>query len=694
MKDTLGIILAGGRGKRLYPITETMPKPICPVAGVPAAVRTVKAMQAAGIRRAVLTAGYRSEALEGITVPGMTVSAVCEEKPLGSAGGAKNAFTDAENALIVSGDAVFDFGLDEVLRRHGESGAEFSVVLVKAEDPTDFGCVSAENGFITRFYEKPAWDRAVSDLVNTGIYVASERIFSYIPEGAFFDFAADLFPLLVSEGIRIGGIEMEGRWFDIGTLAGYHAANMYFTGGKSSVGHSKVSEPPVRSVIMDVCRIEGRVSDSIICRNVNIGKGALIETGCCIGEGSVIGAGARLSGAVLPPGSRIGKDERIMGYCFGGRREKLFDDFGISGKYGEGVSLSTAFRAGKALGAVSGGTAAVLDSGGAYAAAVADALSCGIRSTGGAVLRGKSGFAAESRYYAADTGLLTVFVSGGENVCVSVYTVGGLPLTGRAEREAEKAFAFPPDEPKMPGAETLIPEGATAAERYAGFLRRCAGYLRGTSLRIRGIGRAADALKAAAEAAGVTADGENAAEAIISDDGESAELITPAGRRLNFWQLTALAAEGEPYCVLPRACPQRLTEYLIRRGTGILLWDSTESVARDRAGECIYPHDGAAAVLRVMKRAADRKQTTDELAAGIPDMFVRTATVARGDGKARVIAELAGKESGDGGIRLRYPSGCVTVTPIRSGFRLLAEASSFEAAEEISALAEKRLTEK
>ena len=124
------------------------------------------------------------------------------------------------------------------------------------------------------------------------------------------------------------------------------------------------------------------------------------------------------------------------------------------------------------------------------------------------------------------------------------------------------------------------------------------------------------------------------------------------------------------------------------------MWDSTESVARDRAGECIYPHDGAAAMLRVMKRASDRKQTTDELAAGIPDMFVRTATVARGDGKARVIAELAGKESGDGGIRLRYPSGCVTVTPIRSGFRLLAEASSFEAAEEISALAEKRLTEK
>ena len=222
------IILAGGQGTRLKAVTGELPKPLVPFLGRPLMEHILLLLRAHGFSEVCATLQYRPEDIvsrfgDGSAL-GLHLEYRLEEQALGTAGAVKNCadFIGGEDVLIISGDAACDFDLSALMRRHRESRAELSLALRRGAEPLRYGlAVTEAGGRIRAFVEKPAWGRVVTDLVNTGVYILSPRVLSLIPPGRPFDFARDLFPLLLREDRLLLGVPMEGYWCDVGTPLSY-----------------------------------------------------------------------------------------------------------------------------------------------------------------------------------------------------------------------------------------------------------------------------------------------------------------------------------------------------------------------------------------------------------------------------------------------------------------------------------------
>lgn len=222
------VILAGGEGTRLKCVTGERPKPLVPLLGRSLLEHILLLLRRCGFTEVCAAVRYRAEEIEaafGGGPPGMTLCCRREEVPLGTAGAVKNCadFYGDEDFLLISGDAACDFELGALWRRHRESGAAATIALKRDASPLRFGlAVTDAAGDVRGFVEKPDWPGVVSDRVNTGIYVLSPRAMACVPEGRPFDFARDLFPLLLRRGERIAALEMEGYWCDVGTPLSYY----------------------------------------------------------------------------------------------------------------------------------------------------------------------------------------------------------------------------------------------------------------------------------------------------------------------------------------------------------------------------------------------------------------------------------------------------------------------------------------
>ena len=223
------VILAGGEGKRLKSVTGETPKPLVPLLGRSLMEHILLLLRRCGFTEICAAVRYRAEDIAAAFGDGADLGvSLCyrrEDEPLGTAGAVKNCadFYGDEDFLLISGDAACDFDLAALRRRHRESGAAATIALKRDASPLRFGlAVTDERGEVRGFVEKPDWPGVVSDLVNTGIYVLSPRAMAYVPEGKPFDFARDLFPLLLRRGERIAGAEMEGYWCDVGTPQSYY----------------------------------------------------------------------------------------------------------------------------------------------------------------------------------------------------------------------------------------------------------------------------------------------------------------------------------------------------------------------------------------------------------------------------------------------------------------------------------------
>ena len=223
------VILAGGEGKRLKSVTGETPKPLVPLLGRSLMEHILLLLRRCGFTEICAAVRYRAEDIEAAFGDGADLGvSLCyrrEDEPLGTAGAVKNCadFYGDEDFLLISGDAACDFDLAALRRRHRESGAAATIALKRDASPLRFGlAVTDERGEVRGFVEKPDWPGVVSDRVNTGIYVLSPRAMAYVPEGRPFDFARDLFPLLLRRGERIAGAEMEGYWCDVGTPQSYY----------------------------------------------------------------------------------------------------------------------------------------------------------------------------------------------------------------------------------------------------------------------------------------------------------------------------------------------------------------------------------------------------------------------------------------------------------------------------------------
>ena len=223
------VIMAGGEGTRLKAVTGALPKPLVPLLGRPLMEHILLLLRRNGFTEVCAALRYRSCEIRSAFGDGkrlgLRIEYRVEDQPLGTAGGVRNCadFYGDEDFLVISGDAACDFDLAALMRRHRESGAAATIALSRQAVPLRYGlAVTDGEGRVRSFVEKPAWPRVVTDLVNTGVYVLSPRAMALVPPGRPFDFARELFPLLIERGELLLGLPMEGYWCDVGTPLSYY----------------------------------------------------------------------------------------------------------------------------------------------------------------------------------------------------------------------------------------------------------------------------------------------------------------------------------------------------------------------------------------------------------------------------------------------------------------------------------------
>jgi len=235
------IVMAGGSGSRLRPLTCGLPKPMVPVMNRPLMEYSLDLLNFHGLREVAATLQYLPEKIrqqlgDGSRF-GLHLQYYVEEEPLGTAGSVKNAadFLD-ETFIVISGDALTDFDLTHALEFHRQKGAMATLVLTRVDNPLEYGIViTDDDGRITRFVEKPGWGEVFSDTVNTGIYILEPEVLEMVETGKPFDFSKDLFPLLLKHGYPILGVVMPGYWCDIGNMEQYCQAHRDIMEGRVDI---------------------------------------------------------------------------------------------------------------------------------------------------------------------------------------------------------------------------------------------------------------------------------------------------------------------------------------------------------------------------------------------------------------------------------------------------------------------------
>ncbi len=325
------IIMAGGEGSRLRPLTCDRPKPMVPLMNRPTMEYIVALLRRYGLRDIGVTLQYMPEKIEDYFGDGkefaVSMRYFIEDTPLGTAGSVKNAadFINNENFLVISGDALTDFDLQKAIDFHRQKGGIGTLVLTSVAAPLEYGVViAAPDGRIKQFLEKPGWGEVFSDTVNTGIYILEPEALQFIPENTKFDFAKDLFPLLMKKGYPLYGYVAEGYWCDIGNISQYYEAHLDIMRGKVKLELPLPELSPGvyaarDAVIEEGAQITGPVfidSGTRIRKNARVGdhtvigphslidSGASVKRSLCWGN-NYLGANTELRGAVLCSGVQV-----------------------------------------------------------------------------------------------------------------------------------------------------------------------------------------------------------------------------------------------------------------------------------------------------------------------------------------------------------------------------------------------------
>jgi mannose-1-phosphate guanylyltransferase / phosphomannomutase len=319
------VVMAGGEGSRLRPLTSNMPKPMLPVANRPLMEHIVELLGRHGFTDIVVTVQFLSSLIRNYfgdgSDLGLSVSYSTEDVPLGTAGSVLNAQDLLSGPfLVISGDALTDCDLSAAVSFHRQRGAAATLVLKSMEDPLEFGIVmTAEDGRIERFLEKPTWGQVFSDTVNTGLYVIEPEVLDLIPPDQTFDFSSEVFPMMLDKGLPLFGYVTDAYWTDIGTTDAYLAAHHDLLSRKVATA---IQGFELRSGVwvgedVDIdptARLEG---PAIIGDDARLGAGAVIGPFTVIGDNVIVGEDANLSGSVIMDRARIGALAHVRGAIFG-----------------------------------------------------------------------------------------------------------------------------------------------------------------------------------------------------------------------------------------------------------------------------------------------------------------------------------------------------------------------------------------
>ena len=307
--------LAAGKGTRLFPLTGEIPKPLAPVVDTPIIGHIFGLLAKHGIDEVHVNVHYLADALlkaygEESRANGMKIRLNREEELLGTAGGVKRLADRFDDTIVVvSGDALTDIDIGELVRFHREKGALATIALRRVYDTSEFGVVDiGEDSDILGFQEKPDPKEAISTLANTGIYVLEPRALDYVPEGTFFDFAKDVFPRFLENGERFVGYQGDFYWSDIGTLTAYRQAQYDVLSGRVGVeipGEKRgeglwVGED---AQIHPAANIDGHV---LVGRDAVVGRGVTLSGDVTVGTDCWVRPDATIKRSILLPGSIVG----------------------------------------------------------------------------------------------------------------------------------------------------------------------------------------------------------------------------------------------------------------------------------------------------------------------------------------------------------------------------------------------------
>ncbi|MGH3131343.1 MAG: sugar phosphate nucleotidyltransferase, partial [Gaiellaceae bacterium] len=225
------VVMAGGEGTRLRPLTSNQPKPMVPIVGKPCMEHILELLREHGLTDVIVTVAFLPQAIRSYfgdgEALGLTIEYSVEESPLGTAGSVRLASDRLDDTfLVISGDALCDIDLTKLIEFHRQRDAAVTIGLKSVDNPLEFGIVvTDEDGRVERFLEKPSWGQVFSDTINTGIYVLEPEVLKHVPTEGPYDFSKELFPLLLEMGRPIYGYVCEGYWQDIGNLDQYRQAN-------------------------------------------------------------------------------------------------------------------------------------------------------------------------------------------------------------------------------------------------------------------------------------------------------------------------------------------------------------------------------------------------------------------------------------------------------------------------------------
>jgi mannose-1-phosphate guanylyltransferase/phosphomannomutase len=409
------VVMAGGSGSRLRPMTVGRPKPMLPLVNQVVLGHILDLLRVHKITDVVMTLQYMASAIEDFFGDGSSFGTrlhyVVEETPLGTAGSVANARQYLNDTfLVISGDAVTNFDLQQIIDFHKAKRSMATLALYHVAEPLDYGViVTNPDGRITRFLEKPSWSEVASDTANAGIYVLEPEVFDWIPLGQPYDWGTQVFPQMLEAGVPMYGYVAPGYWCDIGTFSEYRRAttdvlrgkvfptNTFGThiGGDIWVGENVDIAPDVQlfgpiylgnevqirsgvvirgpSVVRDYTIVDSRaqIDRSIIWRNCYIGedaelRGAIVARQCSIkakaalfegsviGEASVVGEGAAVyAGVKLWPSKEVDPGARVKSSIIWGSqgRRVLFGRYGVTGVVNVDLTPEFAARLGAAFGA-------------------------------------------------------------------------------------------------------------------------------------------------------------------------------------------------------------------------------------------------------------------------------------------------------------------------------------------------------
>lgn len=307
----VAILLVGGFGTRLMPLTKNTPKPMLTVAGIPVTEHQIAMAKSAGITEIVLATSYLSEVFTPYfgdgSKWGIKIKYAVEKEPLGTGGAIRNAaqlLDTHESVVVLNGDVLSSHNLTEQIRQHESHDADITLHLTQVEDARAFGCVPTDSdGRVTAFLEK--MENPVTNQINAGCYVFNPRVISAIPLDTVVSVERQTFPQLVASGAKVFGYVESAYWLDIGTP---------------------------RALLKASIDIVKRSGDFLAMPGARIDPSAVITGGSCIGVNSIVGAGAVLDGSIVEAGCVIGSNSRIT------------DSFVADGaKVGNDVKITSSF---------------------------------------------------------------------------------------------------------------------------------------------------------------------------------------------------------------------------------------------------------------------------------------------------------------------------------------------------------------